>query len=255
AAADVAAFSDDLTDPASSQAWKELVDAVFISGDAPVLTDQSRPLPNPAKQVVQDIQSFDDFMFQFKTSAFATFEEGREGAGADASASWTRFSDELRNAAGALQSSTAKNRIGSAAPDARSLLLGAAEQPVKLDLSAPMPGAGWYPAEKTGSGWHRWTGPGPKFSLEFLLPDRPYHCKMVMEPHRPDNFGDFAVRLNDTTLEYKSDKANSQDGTLAISFVIPATKTGHRPVLGILTFSHAAVSRPVDHGGEDARRL
>ena len=46
-----------------------------------------------------------------------------------------------------------------------------------IDLSRPIGGTGWYPAEQSGDAYFRWTGPQPRFDLEVLLPQHhSYRC-------------------------------------------------------------------------------
>jgi glycosyltransferase involved in cell wall biosynthesis len=76
-----------------------------------------------------------------------------------------------------------------APPDPRSILLGVGDEAIAMDLSASMPGLGWYPVGPGEEGRHRWTGPEPRFTLELFLPERPYRCYMELLPTQARGHG------------------------------------------------------------------
>jgi glycosyltransferase involved in cell wall biosynthesis len=248
------AFGQEIADPVACRAWKDSVDAVFGRADATILRDPLAPITKSLSQKVPAIRNLSDFIWEFQKSAFQAFENDRKLGRLDGSYAWMLLSEKLRSEAGSAQFTAAKGLIGSAGPDPRSILLGAPDEPTRLDLSGPMPGFGWYPAEKSGTGYHRWTGPEPKFTLEIFLPRRLYRCKISLKPHHPDNLSDFSIKLNNALLAYDFTK-NDKDGIIDLSFIIPENINGNHPELSVITFQHANISRPEIYGGEDKRCL
>ncbi len=137
-----------------------------------------------------------------------------------------------------------------APPDPRSILLGVGDEAIAMDLSASMPGLGWYPTGPGEEGRHRWTGPEPRFTLELFLPERPYRCYMELLPSQGDNLNSFSIRLNDKMIAHRS---LEKDGKILIEFAIPARKIVDHLQFGIFIFQHGSVFRPA--GVADERLL
>jgi hypothetical protein len=85
-------------------------------------------------------------------------------------------------------------------PDPRSILLGVGDEAIAMNLSGPIPGFGWYPTGPGEGEGHRWTGPEPRFTLEFFLPERPYRCWMELLPNEGIDLDSFSIRLNDKII-------------------------------------------------------
>ncbi len=138
-----------------------------------------------------------------------------------------------------------------AAPaDARSILLGGGDEAIAMDLSAAMPGLGWYPVGPGEEGRHRWTGPEPRFTLELFLPERPYRCYMELLSSPGENLNNFSIRLNDKVIPHQS---SEKDGKILIEFPIPTREAINHLQSGLFVFRHGSVSRPA--GVADERLL
>jgi hypothetical protein len=222
-----------------------LVDAVFGRGDAPILRDQLT-LTAADHSVINRIHDFDDFILEVRKSVFAVSENDRARGAVDPLSGGPLASHILR---GSLPNSA----NGSAVPDPRALLVKASGETVEFDLSERLPGLGWYAAETTANGCHRWTGPEPRFTLELFLPETAYRCKIAMNPGEARNFDDFSITINDDVPPYNCEA--SEDGTIHLSFIIPGRPSGSHSALGLITFRHAAISNPSDWGAGDDRLL
>jgi len=137
-------------------------------------------------------------------------------------------------------------------PDPRAILLGVGDEAILMDLSAPIPGSGWYPAGPGEAGRHRWTGPEPSFTMELFLPELSYRCCMELISDQRNNLDNFSIRLNGAVISYQSAEKN---GKRLIEFPIPARETGSHSRLATFVFRHGSVFRPADQGVADERLL
>ena len=135
-------------------------------------------------------------------------------------------------------------------PDPRSILLSVRDEAIAMDLSAPIPGIGWYPAERGDGGGHRWTGPEPRFTLELFLPEQPVRC--CMELIQRNGLNNLSITLRDRGISYEE---TPKGGKILIDFLIPARETAEHSQLGIFVFRHGDVFRPADQGVADRRLL
>jgi glycosyltransferase involved in cell wall biosynthesis len=242
-AEDVAAFDRELNDPCAIGAWQHMVDAVFGRGDAPILQDQLS-LTATDRSAIGQIHDLDDFILEVRKSAFSV---GNDRAGGGEPLHGRPLVSHI------LRGYLPNSANGSAIPDPRSLLVKASGKSVEFDLSERLPGFGWYAAETTANGCHRWTGPEPRFTLELFLSQEAYRCKIAMNPGEAKNFDDFSITINDDVQSYNCEPA--EDGTIHLSFVIPGRPSESHSPLGLITFRHASVSNPSNWGASDNRFL
>ena len=124
----------------------------------------------------------------------------------------------------------------------------------EIDLSKPIGGPGWYEPEYAGGGWHRWTGPEPRFGLEVLLsPGRSYFCDMVLVPAQPHVFDGFSVTVNDVEIGYYQQER--ADNAIHLRFPIPGAVARSRADFCQIVFRHTSVYSPAEDGAGDSRRL
>jgi hypothetical protein len=118
-----------------------------------------------------------------------------------------------------------------------------------LDLGGPVPGFGWYGAEREGDLVWRWTGPEPRFTVELgLRRGVSYRCEMRFNPPEGVQPGQLALRVNGSRVPVTLEQSPS---SAVASWQVPSTLTDPQDGVCLLAIDCGSTSRM----GNDLRRL
>jgi len=120
---------------------------------------------------------------------------------------------------------------------------------VALDLGGPVPGFGWYNAERGGNEVWRWTGPEPRFTVELgLRRGVSYQCEMRFNPAQGVQPGQIALRVNGTRVPVTIEQLPS---SAVASWQVSSTLTDPQDGVCLLAIDCGSTSRM----GDDLRLL
>jgi len=119
----------------------------------------------------------------------------------------------------------------------------------EIDLAGPVPGHGWYEAEREGAAVWRWTGPEPQFTLEFCLQrGMSYDGEMRFNVPEGRQMNVLSLRINGISIPI----AFERNGKSSVArWHIPSHLAAPYDGCCLLAFDSGSTSRPPG----DLRRL
>jgi hypothetical protein len=123
--------------------------------------------------------------------------------------------------------------------------------PLEVDLGRPFLGSGWYPPERHGDRWVRWSGPHSKAMI--YLPIR----RDVRRAIRVEFLKSKKVEQVDVLVEEQKVPARIEEagGICSVELDLPSVSSDSAPLVSAVTLDSRRVTKPADRNDSDLRSL